>query len=492
MQRVKTRSGKIGIFGVGHPRYWMQFPNLKSRLEKYLKYFEEKVKKLNVEVVSAGLIDTSEKAHKAADLFVREKVDLVFCNVTTYARSHVLLPIAQRVKAHIVLIGLQPTPGMDYSKATTYEQLANDVPTSLPEFSYALSRANIPFSVVFGMLYEDERAWKEIKEWTQVATVLHSLSNARIGFMGHAFEGMLDMYSDPTMFHVHFPGMEIEMVEVSDLKARIDSVTQKEIETKKQEIRDFFTFPPPGADPIAGPVSEEDLNWSAQVAVGLDKLINDYSLDGLTYYYRGRCRMIDIGTEYEKIIPGMIVGNSLLTGKGVPVAGEGDLKNCVAMLIMDRFGVGGSFSELHPVDFKGNFVLIGHDGPAHIAISDGKPVLRGLAKLHGKYGYGASVEFKVKIGPITILSLSHTYNGRFYFVAAEGESLPGPIPATGNTNTRGRFPPDVVTFIEKWTEAAPTHHHALSVGHNISKIKKLSKALGMQLVTVSEMNQEKL
>lgn len=487
MHRVEIELGKVGVFGVGHPRYWIQFPDLKRRLENYLKDFEEKVKEFNVEVVSAGLIDTPEKAHKAADLFSEQRVDLIFCNITTYARSHVLLPIAHKTKAHIVLVGLQPTSGMDYPKATTYELLANDVPTSLPEFSYALSRAHITFSVIFGMLYEDERAFREIKEWAQVATVLHTLVNAHVGFMGHAFEGMLDMYSDPTMFQVYFPGMEIEMVEISDLKIRIDNVTQEEIELKKKEIRDFFTFPPPGADPITGPVSEENLNWSARVAVGLDKLVKDYHLDGLAYYYRGKCRKIDVGTEYEKIVPGMIVGNSLLTGKGIPVAGEGDLKMCVAMLIMDRFGVGGSFSELHPADFRGNFVLIGHDGPAHIAISDEKPILRGLTKLHGKYGYGASVEFKVRTGPMTILALTQTYDGKFKFVAAEGESLPGPIPATGNTNTRGRFPPDLVTFIERWTKAGPTHHFTLSVNHNISKIRKLAKALGIDIDVVAEM-----
>ncbi len=486
MERIKIEPGKIGIFGVGHPRYWTQFSGLKERLNNYLRYFEERIKEFNAQVVSAGIIDTPDKAHKAANLFAKENVDLIFCNMTTYARSHVLLPIVQKIKAHVVLIGLQPTPGMDYARATTFEQLANDNSTSLPEFSYALSRANIDFSVVFGMLYEDGRAWKQIKEWAQVATVIHSLSKAHIGLMGHPYEGMLDMYSDPTMFHTHFPGMEIQMLEMSDLKIRIDSITSNEINVKKKEIRDFFCFPPPGADPIAGPVSEEDLDWSARVAVGLDKLISDYSLDGLAYYSRGRCGVIDVGTEYERIIPGMIVGNSLLTGKGIPVAGEGDVKNCVAMFIMDRFGIGGSFSELHPADFREDFVLIGHDGPAHIAISDRKPILRGLTKLHGKYGYGVSVEFNVKKGPITILSLSQTHDGKFYFVAAEGESLPGPIPATGNTNTRAKFPPDVVTFIEKWTEAAPTHHHALGIGHNISKIKKLSKALRMQLIVVSE------
>jgi L-arabinose isomerase len=369
---------------------------------------------------------------------------------------------------------------MDYSKATTFEQLANDNCTCLPEIAYALSRANIPFSVVFGMLYEDERTWKKIKEWCEVATVIRSLRNAHIGFLGHAFEGMLDMYSDPTIFHARF-GIQIEMLEMCDLKKRVDGITEEELEDKRKEINDFFAFPPSGADPIAGPFNKETLDWSARVAIGLDKLVNDFHLEGLAYYYRGE------GTEYEKLVAGMIVGSSILTGRGIPVAGEGDLKNCIAMLIMDKFGAGGSFAELHPADFIDDFVLVGHDGPGHIAISDEKPVLRGLSLYHGKFGHGASVEFKVKTGPITILGLTQTYDGSFKFVTAEGESLLGPIPSTGNTNTRAKFPPNVATFVERWTEAAPTHHFALSVGHNISKIRKLAKALSMEATVVSEM-----
>jgi len=485
MQARSIERGKIGIFSVGHVRYWEQFTGLKERLEKYREYFETRVKGFGVEIVSAGLVDTVEKAYKAGDLFVQEKVDLIFCYVVTYTRSFTVLPVVQRAKAPMVLIGLQPTPGMDYAKATTAEQLANDNSTSMPEIAYALSRANIPINVVFGMLYEDARAWEKIKEWTQVATVLRTLHNAHIGFLGHAYPGMLDMYSDPTTFHVHF-GIHIERLEMCDLKDRVDEVTEEEVKIKKKEIKEFFDLPAPGADPIAGPVTEESLEWSARVAVGIDKLVSDFHLEGFAYYYRGL-----EGSIYEKLVPGMIVGNSLLTGKGIPVAGEGDLKNCIAMLIMDRFGVGGSFCELHPADFRNDFVLIGHDGPGHIAISDEKPVLRGLSKLHGKWGFGASVEFKIKTGPITILGLTQTHEGKFKFVVAEGESVPGLIPATGNTNTRAKFHPDVVSFIEKWTEAAPTHHFALGIGHNISKIKKLAKVLGIEVSVVSEIKEEK-
>jgi L-arabinose isomerase len=304
------------------------------------------------------------------------------------------------------------------------------------------------------------------------------LKTARIGFLGHTFEWMMDMQSDPTMLSGHF-GLHVEMLEMGDLHKRVDEVTASALAGKVKEIKKYFHFPPPGSDPIAGPVSEESLAWSARVACGLEALVSDFDLQGMAYYYHGR-----YAEKYVELISGMIVGNSILTGKGIPIAGEGDLKNCLAMLITDRFGDGGSFAEFHPADFRDDFVLVGHDGPGHIAISDEKPILRGLRLFHGKSGHGASVEFKVKTGPITILGLTQTFDGRFKFVAAEGLSVPGPIPKSGNTNTRGRFAPDVATFVERWSIAGPTHHFALGVGHNLSKIKKLTDILQMELEVV--------
>jgi len=131
-------------------------------------------------------------------------------------------------------------------------------------------------------------------------------------------------------------------------------------------------------------------------------------------------------------------------------------------------------------------VLVGHDGPHHINIADGKPVLRSLLKYHGKPGSGASVEFKIKQGPITMLSIGLTAQGKFKFVIAEGESMHGPIPPTGNTNTRGFFKPDVRTFLTRWVAEGPTHHFALGIGHHARTIKALGDVLGIESVIVQE------
>jgi L-arabinose isomerase len=275
--------------------------------------------------------------------------------------------------------------------------------------------------------------------------------------------------------------MHCEHLEMDDLQVRVDAVTEGELDRKLEQIHALFDFPEPGSDPIAGPARPEDVRWAARVACGLDRLVADFELSGLAYYYRG----LD-GNAYERLGASLIVGSSLLTARGVPIAGELDVKNCLAMLITDNLEAGGSFAEIHPCDFEQGIVLVGHDGPHHVAVAEGRPVLRGLSLYHGKRGSGIGVEFQLKNGPVTCTGLSQTYDGRFKFVVAEGESLPGPIPPTGNTNTRCRFPPDVSTFIENWSLAGPTHHFALGTGHIAHMIEGFARCWGIECVNVTD------
>jgi|YNPNPStandDraft_1061719.scaffolds.fasta_scaffold29634_2 L-arabinose isomerase len=487
MTRNQDRA-RVGVFGIGLAAYWPQFPGLKERLESYQAQVEARLADMAAEVVSAGLVDTAPAAVAAGDLFAREHVDLIICYVGTYATSSQVLPAVQRGHAPVLILNLQPTPALDYPNTDTGEWLANCSACCVPEIANAFGRSRIPFNVVSGLLGPAdgpagryfERAWNEIAEWVAAARVKRALNSARIGFLGHTYPGMLDMYSDFTMHHAQL-GAHIEILEMDDLHQRVAQATDAEIAAKIAEIRRVFEIARPGRDKISQPVTEEGLRWTAQVAVGLDRLVADFALDGLTYYYRG----LD-GNPNEELGASLIVGNSLLTARGIPAAGEGDLKTCVAMLMMDRLGAGGSYTEFYAMDFVEDFILMGHDGPGHIAISDGKPVLRGLGLYHGKRGYGISVEFNVKTGPVTILGLTQTADGRLKMIAAEGESIPGPRLEIGNTNSRLKFGLDPAEFMNRWAEEGPTHHCALGVGHQLGKIRKLARLLGIELAVVSQ------
>ena len=481
IERRKKLTAKVGLYGVGHDTYWGQFDGLKDELLGYHDVLKKNIEKNGVEVVDFGLIDNAESAYSTVKKLKAENLDLIFCNMLTYATSSTWGIIRREIDIPIVLVALQPLKAMDYTKASTYMQLANDNICSLPEFtgvSVRMGKKSPP--VIIGTLYDDPKAMNEIAEWCRIAKVLHDLKGARIGQMGHVLEAMLDMHSDPTTFTAHF-GVHIVQTEPDDVMRHYKAVKRSDVEEKKKQILSFFDTPDPVSDPVTIKLTEGDLEMAAKVAVALDNFITEKRLDGMAYYYEA-----EPDSEMRKLVTNFIVGNSLLCASGFPMCGELDLKTCIAMLIMDRLEIGGSFAEFHPVDFNEGFILVGHDGPHHINIADGKPVLRSLLKYHGKPGSGASVEFKIKEGPITMLSIGLTFDGRFKFVIAEGESVRGPIPPTGNTNTRGFFKPDPVTFLKKWLQEGPTHHFALGIGNHAGTIKKIGDALGIESVIVSE------
>jgi L-arabinose isomerase len=470
---------RVGVFGIGLDAYWPQFEGLRERVAGYQRRVEDRVRELGAEVVSAGLVDTAQGARLAGDRFAAERVDLVLCHAVTYATSSQVLPAVQAAKVPVVLLGLQPTATLDYEHVDTGEWLANCAACCVPELAGAFTRARIPYDTVAGTIDDDERAWARIGAWVRAAGVARSLRCARIGFLGHTYPGMLDLYSDFTAVHAQL-GAHVEVLEIDDLGARVAQATEAERASKEAEIRAMFDFADPSSDPIAGPIGDEQLGWATRVAVGLDRLVADFELDALTYYYRG----LD-GNEAERLGAGVIVGNSLLTARGVPTAGEGDLKTNLAQLILDRLGAGGSYTEYYALDFDEGFVLMGHDGPGHVAIAQERPVLRALKLFHGKRGAGLSVEFKVRYGPITILGCTQDADGRLRLLAAEGESIPGPTFRIGNTNSRLRFGSPPADFFERWCAEGPTHHVALGIGHRVEELRRVATLLELPFTVVA-------
>jgi L-arabinose isomerase len=351
----------------------------------------------------------------------------------------------------------------------------------VPEFTGVAVRFGKPVPhVILGHENNDPQADADLVRWCDIAKVLHSLRKGRVGLMGHVLESMYDMHADPCAVTAAF-GCHVPLLEPHDLLRHYQAADPAAVEAKRQLILDFFDTPDPKSDPITERLTERDLETAAQAAVALDGLIAEKDLTGLAYYYEA-----NPGSEMRTLMTNLIVGNSLLTGGGFPMCGEFDIKNCLAMLIFDRLGIGGSFAEFHPVDFTQDTVLVGHDGPHHINIADGKPVLRSLKKYHGKPGSGASVEFRLKEGPITMLSIGQRADGKFKFIVAEGMSERRPIPPTGNTNTHGRFGRNVRKFLCDWVKQGPTHHFALGIGHHADTLVKVAECLGIECAVVRQ------
>lgn len=469
---------KVGLFGIGLDAYWPQFPGLEDRLRGYLSRVQQKLERPGVEVVNLGLIDTPEKAMEAGHGFRREDVDLIFLHVTTYALSSTVLPVVRRAKVPVILLNLQPAAAIDYARFNamkdrtkmTGEWLAHCAACPVPEIANVFNRCRIPFHQVTGMLEDDPTCWGSVDEWIEAARVAHAMAHNRLGVMGHYYGGMLDIYSDLTQQCAYFGG-HIEIMEVDELAALRREVTGEEIRQRVALFHEAFE--------VQADCSHAELERAARTSVALDKLVDDHRLGSMAYYYMGTGN-----GENEDAISSIILGNSLLTARGIPVAGELEIKNVQAMKILDSFGVGGSFTEYYAMDFNDDIVLMGHDGPGHLRIAQGKTKVRPLEVYHGKVGRGLSVEMSVQHGPVTLLSVVQTVDGALKLLVAEGESVAGPILEIGNTNSRYRFPMGARRFVEQWNAHGPAHHCAVGVGHVRSRLEKLGQLLGMDVAVV--------
>lgn len=464
---------RIGLMGLGLDTYWQQFEGLEERLRGYLRVLQEKIENGRRKVINLGLVDTAWKAVAAGHDCRKQDIDILLIYVTTYALSSTVLPVILRAKVPVVLLNLVPEAAIDYARvnrmsdrsAMTAEWLAHCAACPVPEIANVLRRLEIPFQQVTGMLENDSRCWADLEGWLKAADVVKKLSHSRMGLMGHYYSGMLDIATDLAQVSGRF-GTHVEMLEVDQLSALRREVTREQARAKVQEFRRFFAI-----DEECAP---DELERSALTAVALEQLVRNNALDMLAYYYRGSGI-----AENEDAISSIILGASMLTGSGVPVAGEYEVKNVLAMKIMDELGAGGSFSEYYAMDFIDDLVLMGHDGPGHTRIAQDKIRVRPLGVYHGKVGRGLSVEMAVQHGPVTLLSVAEDKHKGFMLLAAEGESVAGPILEIGNTNSRYRFSIGARGFSEAWNAQGPAHHCAIGVGHLGAQLKKIAELMNL-------------
>ena len=468
---------RVGLFAIGLEAYWPQFDGLYRRLTAYAGEVADRLARPGVEIVNLGMIDSPERAARAGREFRCADVDLLFLHVTTYAISSTVLPVVRRARVPVVVLNLSPGAAIDYEalnamsdrRRMTGEWLAWCQACPVPEIANVFRRAGIPFFQVTGMLENDPAAWDEIGRWLDAAAVVHVMEHNRLGVMGHYYGGMLDVYSDLTLECATFGG-HVEILEVDELAALRDEIAAPDVDERVAHFRDVFD--------VRADCSPEELRRAARTSLALDRMVDRHRLGSLAYYYMGSGNPAN-----EDAISSIILGTSLLTARGVPVAGECEVKNAQAMKIMDAFGAGGSFTEFYATDYSDDVVLMGHDGPGHAGIAEGKVRVRPLQVYHGKVGRGLSVEMSVRHGPVTMLSVVEA-GGKIKLLTAEAESVAGPILQIGNTNSRYRFRTGARQFLTAWSAEGPAHHCAVGVGHIADKIAKLGALLGIETVRI--------
>ena len=460
---VETKA-RVGVFSIALQAYLPQFPQLVPEFEAQYEAFKKTIPD-TVELIDGGMVTTKEQSQAAGDKFRAADVDLVIMQLLTYATSYNMLPAVRDLNVPVVLVNVQKLKAPDYANTDTPKWLGELYACgAVGEMVADLERAGKRHAVITGVVEGgDPEVQKEIEDWCRAAQVRRRFRDTNLAQIGRPYPGMMDLYIDETnLYHRMF--VYTKQFDWEKMWAIADDITDEDaILAKANDILDTFE--------IEGGGTVEKVWDMAKYVVAFEKWVKDEQLGLVASHYDGFSQGV-AGKLDSMLIPAF----SMLIKQGTSCAVEGDIKVAMAMSILKTIAGTGQLSEMYSIDFPEDICIIGHSGSGDAAISQAhKPTMKIVPVFHGKTGGGYLTQFYPPVGPVTYLAITHDRDGHFKFVCAEGVNEEGPIFMFGDTNMRTRFTCGAREFVNKWSEAGPTHHMAAAVGRHIDTIVKVAK-----------------
>lgn len=460
---VETKA-KVGVFSVALGAYLPQFPTLVSEFKEQYENFKKMIPD-SVEIIDGGIVTTKELSQDAGDLFRCADVDLVVVQLLTYATSYNVLPAVRDLDVPVVLVNVQKLKAPDYENTDTAKWLGELYACgAVGEMVADLERAEKRHAVITGVVEGgDAYVEREIEDWCKAAQVRRRFRDTNLAQIGRPYPGMMDLYIDETNLY-HRMWVYTKQFDWEKMWVIADHITdEKLIEEKVQDILDTFE--------IEAGYNEKDIWEMAKYVLAFEQWVKDEKLGFVASHYDGFAEGI-AGKLDSMLIPAF----SMLIKQGTACAVEGDIKVAMAMSILKTISGTGQLSEMYSIDFNEDICIIGHSGSGDADISQAKkPTMKIVPVFHGKTGGGYLTQFYPPVGDVTYLGITQDKNGYFKFVVAEGVNEKGPIFTFGDTNMRTRFSCGAREFVNRWSEAGPTHHMAAAVGKHIDTILKVAK-----------------
>ncbi len=470
---VDTKA-RVGVFAIALGAYLPQFPSLLPEFRAQFEAFKKTIPD-SVEMIDGGLVTTKELSQAAGDKFRAADVDLVILQLLTYATSYNMLPAVRDLDVPVVLVNVQKLKAPDYENTDTAKWLGELYACgAVGEMAADLERAGKRHAVITGVVEGgDPGVQAEIEDWCRAAQVRRRFRDTNLAQIGRPYPGMMDLYIDETnLYHRMF--LYTKQFDWEKMWAIADDVTDDAaIREKAQDILDTFD--------IEGGGTIEKVWDMARYVVAFEKWVKDEQLGLVASHYDGFSQGV-AGKLDSMLIPAF----SMLIKQGTACAVEGDIKVAMAMSILKTISGTGQLSEMYSIDFNEDICIIGHSGSGDYDISKAKkPTMKIVPIFHGKTGGGYLTQFYPPTGPVTYLAITQDRDGHFKFICAEGENQPGPIFTFGDTNMRTKFSIGAREFVNKWSDAGPTHHMAAAIGRHIDTICKVAKIFNIPVEIIT-------
>jgi L-arabinose isomerase len=419
------------------------------------------------EIVNPGFVEHESDAERAAQMFNTASVDLIVVVELAYQKGAVPAGMFLNTKAPILVWNTQHIRGLP-EDANFDVIMLNSGMCGLPELTNGLLRSGRNFRVITSHV-ADPQGLAQIGEYAIAAAVARRLRNARIGIIGHFYEGMTDLMVD--QFSLRYSlGPSCWPIEPEKVAAATAAMQSEKVNSLiEEERRRFRNELPP-----------EIFERSVRLALALEQVVKESRIDALATFEQAWLADSRVG-----IVPNYGAGR--LMSLGVPSVPEGDVPTAVCMLILQELAGYSTIIENYVMNFDNETILFSHDGTGNpaLASSSANVSIKPSIYYRGIHGFGAAFEFNYAPGDVTILSLVPLRNGKWRFVVAEGESLPmKPRPLSAPQMTFRHSSGSIQEYCDRWCSAGASHHMALAYGRLAKKVSRVGELLGVEVVVV--------
>lgn len=418
------------------------------------------------EAVCPPLVEEEHQAAAAAQLFNAEGVDLIVAVEVAYTKGLVPTRCFLDTTAPVLVWNTQQIPFLPEDADFDLIML-NSGMAGVPEMTSALLRMNRPFWMVTSLM-DDPAGQRKLAEYIAAAGVMRRLKTARIGILGHAFEGMTDLMIDQLSLR-QFVGPVCWPVEPEKVSVAMEAVGKADLQALIQKERGRYRIDMDAAL----------FERSCRLALALEKVTRDGKFDAMASFDQVWLTDPRVG-----IIPAYATGR--LCELGFPCSTEADVATATAMLMLQALTGQATFLENYVIDFQQDAMILSHDGHGNpaLAAKPGDVRIKNSIYYKGVHGFGASFEYAYAPGPVTNLALVNV-GGRWRLNIAEGEALairPRPVAAPQMLFKPKSLP--IAEWCNAWCLAGSPHHMALAYGHLAGRIRTYAQMQGLDVVEI--------